>query len=842
MPSTLQSPVSVSANAKPLAFGPWACCAQTPGAILHPDQLADVHAECFPASVPGTVAAALEAAGRWDITQPLDADASDWWYRTTFEAPAAPDNQPCYLCCDGLATLAEVWLNGEHLLTTDNMFRAHRLEISKHLHAHNELVIAFRSLANDLQQKRSRPRWKTNLVNHQQLRWRRTTLLGRIPGWSPPVQPVGPWRAIRLDTERVSTSDLHVVSTLEGNVGMVTLHASVHSALPIDRAVLRVGNHETDVGLQCDDDGWHLNAHLAIPEAPLWWPHTHGTPTLLECSLDIEAGDVHHLIALGKVGFRLLHAVQDKDFAIQVNGVPVYCRGACWTVSDIVRLDGSTESLANDLALARDAGINMLRVGGTMIYESDRFYELCDQLGILVWQDFMFANMDYPVDDPAFAANIEAEAAYQVTRLAKHPCVAVYCGNSEVEQQAAMLGMPREIWRNEWFANRLPDLCKAHHPGATYVPSTPSGGAMPFHVKTGVTHYYGVGAYLRSPAELRRADVKFTPECLAFANIPKPSTVNAIAQGSVPAPHDPRWKARVPRDTGAGWDFDDVRDHYLRHFFGVDPVHLRRYDLPRYLQLSRVVSGEMMALAFAEWRSGHSNNQGALVWFFKDLWPGAGWGIIDSLGLPKAAYYYLRRSWQTRQITVTDEGLDGLHLHISNETAEPFNGYVELMLLKDQHVVVARQEARCMVAPRSRRTLTSDELLNGFYDVCYAYRFGPPKHDLVVATLYDDQHEVASEAFHFLQQREPAILQAVQVGGTARMVGAGCYEVALQSDRFLQSVSFDSDGFLPDDNYFHLTPARKKIVRFKAYSDVGAKFKAYVEALNLKDSVRIPLG
>ena len=137
---------------------------------------------------------------------------------------------------------------------------------------------------------------------------------------------------------------------------------------------------------------------------------------------------------------------------------------------------------------------------------------------------------------------------------------------------------------------------------------------MPFHVRDGIAHYYGVGAYLRSPQELRKADVKFTPECLAFANVPEPETVLALMAGDSPVAHHPRWKQRVPRDTGAGWDFEDVRDFYLHHFFAVDPVKLRCFDLARYWQLSRVVPGEMMSQVFSEWRSSHGNNRGGLVW------------------------------------------------------------------------------------------------------------------------------------------------------------------------------------------------------------------------------------
>src|SRR5947209_19903686 len=148
----------------------------------------------------------------------------------------------------------------------------------------------------------------------------------------------------------------------------------------------------------------------------------------------------------------------------------------------------------------------------------------------------MFANMDYPVHDPAFLANVAAEAEYQLRRLAAHPCVAVYCGNSEVEQQVAMLGLPRETWTNPWFADRLPELCARHHPGTVSVSSTPTGGALPFHVRTGVSHYYGVGAYRRPVDDIRRANVRFASEWLGFADVPDAEVTDQVA--------GPRWKRR----------------------------------------------------------------------------------------------------------------------------------------------------------------------------------------------------------------------------------------------------------------------------------------------------------
>jgi beta-mannosidase len=449
-----------------LELGPWSCCAQPAGVIEHPEQLAGAAAQWLPAAVPGTVAGALAANGRWNFDQPQDLDAHDWWFRTSLAAPEHVLAGPCYLCCDGLATLAEVWLNGRPVLATNNMFRAYRVDASGLLLAENELVIAFRSLGEDLKRKRARPRWKTNLVGHQQWRWQRTSLLGRIPGWAPVAPAIGPWREVRLEATAASLHDVHLAPRLEATTGVVAVRARAAGSLALERATIRVGQHEAPLELQADDDGWQLSGEIRIADAPLWWPHTHGAAELCPATIILESATAWHCFPCPAVGFRRLEVdTDDGGFGLRVNGEPVYCRGACWTTGDLLTLAPSEAALRHDLRLARDAGVNMLRVGGTMTYESELFYRLCDELGILVWQDFMFANMDYPVEDAAFRGNITAEAQQQLMRLAPHPCLAVYCGNSEIEQQAAMLGMPRPLWRNGWFADELPALCAELHPG-----------------------------------------------------------------------------------------------------------------------------------------------------------------------------------------------------------------------------------------------------------------------------------------------------------------------------------------------------------------------------------------
>lgn len=811
----------------------WECCAQPAGAVSDSRALGSCRSSWIPAAVPGTVASILSANGKWSFEEPTPIDSTDWWFRTSFHVQPKAGQHAAQLCFDGLAGLAEVWLNDELILQTDNMFRGYCVDVSAHVRLDNELTICFRSVTEDLKRKRARPRWKTNLVNNQQLRWHRQTLQGRIPGWSPPAPAIGPWRNIRLETGPFTPHGLRFKTRLQGSTGIVSCDGRLQCSRPIQRASLKVGAHVEALNLKHDVDGYSLCGEVHIAHARPWWPHTHGQPALYDCELLLESDGESYQVASSRVGFRQLEVVSGDGFQVNVNQRPIYCRGACWTVSDFLTLTGTDEQLRHDLTMARDAGVNMLRVGGTMVYESDTFYRLCDELGIMVWQDFMFANMDYPVDDDVFLHNVSAEVTEQLCRLASHPCVAVYCGNSEVEQQAAMLGMPREAWTNAWFREQLPSLCQQFHPGAAYVPSTPTGGVLPFHPNVGLTHYYGVGAYLRPVTDVRRSDVKFTPECLGFANIPDASLIDEITHGAHVVTHDPRWKQRVPRDTGAGWDFEDVRDHYLRELFQVDPVQLRSCDMPRYLQLSRLVPGEMMQRVFSEWRSTHGNNQGGLVWFYKDLWPASGWGIVDSTGTPKAAYYYLKRVWNDRQLVLTDEGLNGLQLHLINETTEASNGTVEVTLLKDSSITVARQELAIRLNGDSRRMVSADEVLGGFYDVSYAYRFGPPQHDTVIATWFDQDRNVIGEAHHFVRRVAPVLDRSISVDLSASPLGHQEYRVVIKADRLLQGVFVSAKGYLPDDNYFHLSPNRTKVITFKPRSQQPPAFKATIEALNL---------
>jgi beta-mannosidase len=783
----------------------WEVLATAAGLVAEPSALP---AEGWLASsVPATAASALAAHGLWNLEgAPRQFDSEDWWWRLRFSSSSAAGER-AVLCFDGLATVADVWLNGAHVLHSENMFLGHELELGAA--GSYELVLCCRSLEAALRARRPRPRWRVPMLEQQQLRWFRTTLLGRTPGWSPPAAAVGPWREIRVERRRdLVVSATRLKSRVEPGVGVVDFSCMVECLAEAGgvRAELVLSRDGTEQRAVLSHVEGRVSGSLRVASPARWWPHTHGEPALYEARLELSSARWAYQLPLGALGFRTLSLdTADGDFALSVNGEFVFCRGACWTPLDVVTLTGSRSALKATLARVVAAGMNMLRVGGTMVYETNDFYELCDELGILVWQDFMFANMDYP-DDEAFRAIVQAEVRQVLARLEPRPCLAVLCGSSEGEQQAAMWGAARELWSPPLFHRLLKELAGELCAGVPYWPSSAHGGAFPHQANAGSTSYYGVGAYLRPLEDARLSGVRFASECLAFANIPAP---DALPGGPAVRVHHPAWKARTPRDLGAGWDFDDVRDHYLGRLFGVEPPTLRSTDHERYLALGALVTGEVMARTFSEWRRQGSACRGALIWFLKDLWPSAGWGVLDSTGRPKPAYWYLRRALQPLGLSLVDEGVNGLFAQIVNERAEAREVELEVALYRDAEIPLGRFRKGLRLEARARREVPIAELLDGFSDLTYAYRFGPPGCDLVVAWLLEGEARV-SEAYYFVLGLPSRVEREVGLSAELHSVGEGRAELVVRSRRLAYAVRVEVSGATSDDDYFNVAPGAER--------------------------------
>lgn len=782
--------------------------------------------------VPGTVSGTLRSLGRLDDASANAIGQQDHWYRTRLAEPLHGR-----LRFEGLATVTEIWVGSAKQADSASMFAP--VELTVDCAAGIEIALCFRALAPKLAAAPRRSRWRPAMIQPNGLRWFRVSALGSMPGWCPPGLPTGPYRPVlRIENEanapRIEAVDLR--TSYDGETGTVTLSLTLAAnALLQARAIMRCAGGEA--ALHADGDG-RLAGTLSLPGISPWLPHTHGEPALHDLTLTLDG----ETIDLGRIGFRSLEVDRGEDgegFGLVVNGVPVFCRGACWSNADVTTLAGGRAAYEPWLRLAREAGMNMIRLPGVMTYEDDAFFALCDELGIMVWQEMMLANFDYPQGDAGFRATIAAEVEALLGRTQGSPSLAVLCGGSEVFQQSAMLGAPPEAWSGPVFDEVLPEAVAAYRPDIAYVPNSPSGGPLPFVADKGVTHYYGVGAYMRGLDDARRANVRFAAESLAFANMPEEVSLRS---GKPPAiTHHPDWKRAVPRDAGASWDFEDVRDHYLERLYGLEPERLRREDPERYFALSRAVVAEVMEETFAEWRRPGSPTSGALVWLLQDLQAGAGWGVIASDGEPKSAWHGLARAFRPVQLALTDEGVNGLGLHVLNERPEPLAAMVELSCWRAGEVAVVQAKREITLAPRAATTLSAFDLIGRFFDIAYAYRFGPPGHDVTSVVLRNAASgAVLAEAFHFPlgrgHERHPCRL-------TAQLEREGDdWSLVLSTQRFAQSVEIVDPGWRPERSWFHLAPGEPRRVRLHRRAGTSGDPSGEVRAVNALDRAGYAAG
>lgn len=783
-----------------LADQAWWVASTVPGAAETPSALDTMSAVWRPGSVPATAAEIL-LAGADPPSAPIpDAmlDGMDWWWRTTLRSPQTPG--PWRLICDGLATLAEVWLDDEQLATSDNMFRTCIADLDG-WQVGSRLAIGFRALSPVLSKRRPRPRWKSQLIANQNLRWQRTTLLGRAPALAPGNAPVGPWRPIRL--ERLSSEfvlDRWLRASCVGEAGH--LDVSIVLRGPVNDARLVVDDQQFVLDLTVAGGNVRASGRCVIAAVERWWPSGYGSQRLYSVRLLVDGTEV----SLGRVGFREIAVDRGEGaFTISVNDVEVFCRGAVWTTPDLVRLRSSAEQLRQDLQLLVDTGMTMIRVSGTGVYESPIFYDLCDELGILVWQDLMLAGID-PPDDPTFTESFLIEVSELLIRFQGRPCLAVVCGSSEVEQQAAMFGLPPGSAQLPLLTRDVPDTVSRYLGSVPYVPSSPTGGELPFHVGQGIAQYFGVGAYLRPLSDARRAGVRFAAECLAFSIPPEDVDDPDAAQ----AGHHPEWKAGVPRDRGTAWDFEDVRDHYVEQLFNVDVRELRYADPQRYLLLGRAAVVELMCGVFAEWRRPGSGCAGGLVLSWRDLRAGSGWGLVDHEGRPKAPLLALADVLAPVAVLVIDEGLDGLHLVAMNDTASDVEGEFAVQLYGMDGSVRERSDISITVPARGAATRSLDALL-GFRDVNWAYRFGPAAFDAVAVQLHDQGREVAQTVYLPLGPSRP-VQNDIGLAGTVRRNASDNWIVEVTTEALAQRVTISSPGWRPARSWFHLAPGTKRTV------------------------------
>jgi beta-mannosidase len=784
---------------------------------------------------PATVAAVLRDRGELLRENPPDLDGQDYWLQGQFAADEWASNGTItsarqLLVFDGLATVASVWFNDVLVLETENMYRRYAVDVTDLVRERNELVLRFAALRPLLKARSGPRRWPTRLVTERNLRSFRTTLLGRMPGWTPPWPAVGPYRPIRLVS--VLGSVLHQLSAVpsvddRGPRVDISVALSTTKGEPPETVSFELAGESTPVPCSSDERGlYHGRATFRPSGVDLWWPHSHGGQPLYQARLRVRSNGFDETFEPAPLGFRKVELLPPEDFGFRINGVDVFCRGACWMPLDVVSLQPAPGLLRAALEQVRQAGMNMLRISGATLYEQPEFHRLCDELGILVWQDFMFANMDYPRGDTRFDTEVDVEAGQVLERLGAHCSTTLFCGSSETEQQAAMMGIAAAEWVHPLWRERLPQLVRGLCPSIPYWYSTPGGKGMPFWTRDGCTHYFGVGAYKRPLVDARVAGVRFASECLAFAN-----PEEEIEPGSAD-PNQPL--GRAPRDNGASWDFADVTQHYVDTLFGPhEENHPARGAAEAKQRWARHTTAHVFYEAQTHFRDPATECRGSLVWTLRDLEPGSGWGIVDCRGRPKAGYFALKRIWAPQAAWFVDEGLNGLAIVIMNDRGTPLDAHLRLGLFLGSGQPVEKHEQRVFVAPFGNLRVSAEELLGRFFDTTQSYHFGPSAFDYARVTLVS-ANGMISDQFWFAGSPsiDPGLELMVHEARGSNST-PGVVELVLESNRAARAVHLQIEGLVPRENYFDLAGGERRAVILEG--DCGsAPLQCTVDALNLE--------
>lgn len=617
------------------------------------------------APVPGTIYEALLAANH--IPDPFDGlnefDVQwvaevDWLYRCDFELSAEQASQSAALHFAGLDTIATVWLNGQELFSSDNMFVPQRAVVSNQLQAgNNQLLIEFRSALKHGHALQAAMGQRGVWNGDPSRVYLRKAQYHYGWDWGPALLTAGPWMPVTLELGVTRLSDLACPITVADDCATAdfVVTATVADAA-VDTAVLiQLWNPAGELIAEKHQlvDTGRVEHTISIDQPSLWWPHGYGAQARYRLMVSIFAGQTHldqRELQLGVRRVRLvqepLHDEAGETFLFEINNVPMFCGGANWIPADLLTNRVRNETYRHLLQAAVDSHMIMIRIWGGGIYEVDHFYDLCDELGLLVWQDFMFACGMYPAH-PEFLASVEAEAIAQVQRLRHHPSIVLWCGNNEDYQIAQTFNAYDHSFQGDFtqtsfpareiYERLLPKVCAQYDPTTLYWPGSPYGGADVYDKTRGDRHTWDVWHSAMAPyQDYPKYEGRFVSEFGMESSAALQTLLSVL-------PADQRYpQSRVV-------EHHNKSEGGARHL----AVYLNdtlRFEntLESYVYATQFMQAEALAAAYRGWRRrwagpGRYAVAGALVWQLNDCWPVISWAIIDSALRNKPAIYSIGR-------------------------------------------------------------------------------------------------------------------------------------------------------------------------------------------------------
>ncbi len=797
----------------------------------------------LPAKVPGCVHTDLLENGM--ISDPFYGtnekklqwiDKRDWEYKCEFEAAQEGlSERRLDLVFDGLDTYADVYLNGHLLFSADNMFRAWKADVKPYIKlGKNELHVKFRSPIKEDLPKLEKLGYGLPAANDEsemgELGDQKLSVFARKApyhygwDWGPRFVTSGIWREVRLEGwSGPRIADLYVRQD-----EVTQQHANVTAVVEVESDA----DWEGDLRLSAEGKLWHkkvrltpglqtleLSAKLDAPK--LWWSRGLGEQHQYTFTAALRQNGTIAAERSVRTGLRSVKLIRTPDeygaaFYIELNGVPVFAKGANHIPNDSFVTEVTYERYKHEIASAAASNMNMLRVWGGGIYEQDAFYELCDEYGLLVWQDFMFACSMYP-GDKAFLKNVSLEAEYNVKRLRNHPCIALWCGNNEIDvawsqyneeggwgwKKQYTADVRDQIWQayETVFHQILPEAVAQFSPGIDYWPSSPlaepsgdAGQHSSNDAKKGDIHYWGVWHAIEPFENYNRYVGRFMSE-YGFQSFPEYKTVRSYAEEDDMA---------LQSEVMLGHQKNKRGNQIIKDY--MDLYMPQSKDFPSFLYMSQLLQAEAMKTAIEAHRRKKPYCMGTLYWQMNDCWPVASWAGMDYFGRWKALQYYAKTSYQDVMLSIDGTSGDHVDIYTVSDKLEPAAATLHVSLLDLGGVLLKRFSCEVEIAAGSSQIVHSllvEDLLQG----------RDPASVLLLAQLVEGGEIVDSKEHYFVTiQHLPLPHANITV---QEVEGSDGTAFRLETDRLAKQVylSASEEGIF-SSNYFDLIPGFPRTVQF----------------------------
>ncbi len=744
----------------------------------------------------------------------------NWIYKTRFDlADSIFDKKHIELIFNGLDTYAEVRLNDKLILNADNMFRTWKVDCKKILRKKgNMLIILFRSplIVNKARFERMPYRLP---ADNDRSDIKVSVFTRKAPyqfgwDWGPRFVTCGIWRPIEITAwDKAKINDLQIYQqNVSDSLALLKVVTEVRSAT-VHSAVIQLFSNDSllkEKRFNLGKGENYLALEFQVQNPRLWWTNGLGEPHLYHFSVKLwQQGKILEKKSI-HFGIRTLEIVQKPDakgksFYVKLNGVPVFMKGANYIPQDNFLPRVSKQKYKALILAAKNVNMNMLRVWGGGIYANNAFYDLCDENGILVWQDFMFSDSFYP-GDTAFMNNVKQEAIDNVKRLRNHPCLALWCGNNEIRVAWERWGYQKKYHYSKadstkiyedylkLFHQLLPGVVKKYDPGRFYWPSSPNSAPKGWdqEARTGDLHYWGVW-WGRQPFTAYESHVgRFVSE-YGFQSLPAYSTIAKFAQDSSRYLISSIMRAHNKHPDGYA-----IINQYMRRNFRV-PKNFKNYIL-----VSQLLQAEGMKIAIEAHRRAKPYCMGSLYWQLDDCWPVVSWSGIDYYGHWKALQYRLRKLFAP--VLVSPVYKSGkLNLYLVSDLLENKDVALKITLMDFYGKQLWQKQEKVRMMANASKIVFSTAFKN---------RLKPYDKNKVFLHVEIRQNDslLAEDNLFFAKTKDLVLPKPHLSYKTIKHNGR--FGVVLFSKVFVKDVAllYPADSGVFSDNYFALLPGRRKTI------------------------------